>query len=189
MRINSTLVFYCLISLLFSFSKQGLASRFAPYYLQQFAFTGGIGDAAIGGAQFPYCYSLGTYFRSDFNVFGLRNDYFSASDIFVRTDYYRFRSLYYGFAFVSEHAVLMPQLGVGLMKTTKLSPVPYNKPGVEFAFEGFFHTRGSGIGARLFYQSSDEFKYVGFMIQATIGWMWTGRKKSRPEEIKSKGLF
>ncbi len=160
------------------------ARKFSPYYLHQFALTAGLGDASASGSEFPYCYSFGGYIRSDFSLFGVRSDYFGKLNITPTGEYYRFQSLYYGFAFVSEHAALIPQIGVGLMKTNAFEPVKYNRPGLEISFEGFFHTRGSGLGARFFYQRSTEAQYVGFMVQATLGWMWNSKKRNK---IKSEG--
>jgi hypothetical protein len=160
------------------------ARKFSPYYLHQFALTAGLGDASAGGTEFPFCYSLGGYIRSDFSLFGARSDYFGKLNIFSSSEYYRFKSLYYGFAFVSEYAALIPQIGLGVMSTNTFQPLKYNKPGIEISFEGFFHTRGSGLGARFFYQRSSDVQYVGFMVQATLGWMWNSKKRNK---IKSEG--
>jgi hypothetical protein len=165
------------------------ARKFSPYYLHQFALTAGLGDASSPDSEFPYCYSLGGYIRSDFSLFGARRDYFGQLNIEPNGKYYRFQSLFYGFAFVSEHAALIPQVGFGLMKTNAFEPLRYNKPGLEISFEGFFHTRGSGLGARFFYQRSSDVQYVGFMVQATLGWMWNNKKRDKPIKSEGKGSF
>lgn len=177
-------VFFVFIALGLLKGEDCFARKFSPYYLHQFALTAGLGDASAGGTEFPFCSSLGGYIRSDFNTFGIRSDYFGKLNIFSTGDFYKFKSIYYGFAFVSEHGLLMPQLGFGIMNTNVLQPVKYRKPGIEISFEGYFHTRGSGLGARFFYQSSGEVQYVGFMIQATVGWMWNSQRR---QKIKSEG--
>ncbi len=145
-----------------------------PFYRNQIALQLGFGQTSAPGVVFPFSSGFGAYVRRDRHALGFRQDYHTELEIFKEATFYRFRSVYYGNAWVLKNTVLMPQLGIGSFKSN--FPTGQNREysglAAEIGIEGSWLNRGNGIGARVFFNWNKPQPYVGLHIMLNLGYSW-----------------
>ncbi len=145
------------------------------FFRNQVGLQLGIGQTSAPGVDFPFSSGIGVFVRRNRHAIGLRQDYHTELQIFKVATYYRFRSLYYGNAWVKKNSVIMPQFGIGSFASN--FPTGQNRVyrglAAEVAIEATLLKRGNGIGTRVFFNWNKSQPFVGLHFMLNLGYSWT----------------
>lgn len=176
MRLLTILALHVLIGIYMPvFGQKALPAAFFRY---QVGLQLGIGQTSAPGVKFPFSSGIGVFMRRSRHAFGFRRDYHTELQIFKEATYYRFRSLYYGNAWVKKNSVFMPQFGIGSFVSnfpTGQNHV-YSGLAAEVAIEAALVKRGNGIGTRVFFNWNEVQPYIGFQFLLNVGYSWTAQE-------------